>query len=407
MKKISLVMICSLLACSLNSFSKDPITSRDLARSNAAFAVDLYAKLASQDGNLFFSPYSISIALGMTYMGAEGQTALQMAGAMHFPENKSAFAEAFHSLQENVNRIQQYENVELNAANSLWIQDDYRIVPDYMGVVRSAFLAEVFNVNFKTDFEGTRQKINLWVEQQTKDKIKQLLAPGVLNAMTRMVLVNAIYFNGTWQYPFDEQQTAEAEFWTTPEDPIHAQFMTQKNDFRYMEDEKIQLLEMPYRGRSLSMVVLLPKDVVGLEDVEKMLTYDYLNTCMEKLSLREVIVHLPKFKTESQFGLSSTLKQLGMSDAFEPGKADFSGITGTLDLFISAVIHKAVVDVNEKGTEAAAATAVVMECTAMPMEPYQPPEIFRADHPFIFLIKENQTWSILFMGRIEEVTSDQ
>jgi serpin B len=254
-------------------------------------------------------------------------------------------------------------------------------------------------VDFVTETEKTRQKINRWVEDKTNDKIKNLIPEGALNAMTRLVLTNAIYFKGDWASQFDKDDTEDADFFVSPEKTVTASLMYQKEEFKYAENELLQILQLPYKGDDLSMLVLLPKEKIGLADLEKELTADKLTEWQKRMYEQEIEVYLPKFKMTSQFSLSETLKKMGMSDAFDPGKADFSGMTGNKDLFISAVLHKAFVEVNEKGTEAAAATGVMMQLSMALDEP-----VFRADHPFIFMIQDNKTGSILFVGRVMDPT---
>ncbi len=215
--------------------------------------------------------------------------------------------------------------------------------------------------------------------------------------MTRLVLTNAVYFKGDWVKPFDKKATKEEDFAISAQDKVKVPLMHQKAELGYAEEDTLQLLEMPYAGRELSMVVLLPKKVDGLAELEKSISVDRLDSLLSKLRAREVVTYLPKFKMEASFGLKPTLETLGMKRAFS-AEADFSGISEQKDLSISAVIHKAFVDVNEEGTEAAAATGIMMRATAA-RQTVQPP-VFRADHPFLFLIRETTTGSILFMGRL-------
>ncbi|MCK4339529.1 MAG: serpin family protein, partial [Candidatus Cloacimonetes bacterium] len=254
-------------------------------------------------------------------------------------------------------------------------------------------------VDFIVACEDARNQINEWVEQKTKDKIKELIKPGILDPLTRLVLVNAIYFKGKWEKEFEKKLTKDTPFWLTPEDSIHCPMMQQKGSFNYCENDSLQILELPYLGDDLSMIVLLPREVDGLKKLENCLTIDNLNKWMN-VSYQEIKVYLPKFKITSGFSLGKTLYDMGMTDAFIPYKADFSGMNGSKELFISKVIHKAFVDVNEEGTEAAAATAVVMLKAVAPKQPI----VFRADHPFVFLIRDNHSGSVLFLGRMVDPT---
>ncbi|MEW6360162.1 MAG: serpin family protein [Planctomycetota bacterium] len=363
---------------------------------NNQFALDLYGKLRQEEGNLFFSPYSISTALAMTHAGARGNTEKQMAQALHFGADQQKLHQAFSRLQGEINAVQKKGEVQLHVANALWAQKDYKFLKEFLAILNTCYEAGVTPMDFKTDAEGARKKINAWVEEKTKDKIKDLIKPGVLDAMTRLVLTNAIYFKGDWAEPFKEKNTKDEPFHLSAAKSVDVPMMTQTEDFRYMEDEQMQLLEMPYAGDEVSMLVILPKKVDGLAEIEGALAVGDLDAWIGKMHSDEVKVFLPRFTLTCEFGLADTLKEMGMPDAFAYGPADFSGMDGTRELFISAIIHKAFVDVNEKGTEAAAATAAVMTAGAMP----EPPPVFRADHPFLFLIWHRPSGSILFMGRM-------
>jgi serpin B len=251
-------------------------------------------------------------------------------------------------------------------------------------------------VDFITATENARKTINAWVEKKTNGKIKDLISPGVLDSMTRLVLTNAIYFKGNWAKQFKENRTQDAPFTLADGKKIEVAMMNQKAEFGYMETDTFQALELPYVDEELSMVILLPKEIDALNEFEKALTTENLNQRLAEIHKCEVVVFVPKFKTTSQFSLADVLKSMGMKDAFS-SDADFSGINGKRDLFISAVIHKAFVEVNEEGTEAAAATGVVMRLTSV--GPAAIP-VFRADHPFLFLIRDNLSGSILFIGRV-------
>jgi serpin B len=363
---------------------------------NQAFAFGLYEKLKEVEGNLFFSPYSISTALAMTYAGARSNTEEQMGTALHFTLDQKRFHPAFAWLEAQLKAIQEKGDIELNIANSLWAQEDYVFLKEFLDLIQSNYGTVLNHVDFKRACEAAREEINAWVEQKTKDKIKDLIKPGVLNALTRLVLTNAIYFKGRWDSQFIKSDTQGSPFWLSIDKSVEVPMMTQKRQFRYMENDSLQILELPYVGNDLAMIVLLPRKVDGLAQLEADLSLENLNMWIGHLRKREISVFLPKFKMTSQFRLSEILASMGMPDAFGED-ADFSGIDGTKDLFISAVIHKAFVDVNEEGTEAAAATAAVISVTSVPSKP---PPTFRADHPFVFLIHDNHSGSILFVGRI-------
>jgi serine protease inhibitor len=370
--------------------------SDDLAavvQGNTEFALDLYGQLAGTEGNLFFSPYSILTALAMTYAGARANTEAQMARTLHFSPDPERLHPTFAALEAQLDAAQESGAVRLSVANALWPQAGYDLLPDYLALTKAYYGAAIFPVDYRQT-EAARKRINAWVEQETENKIVDLIGPGILNALTRLVLVNAIYFKGNWASQFDEALTEEAPFWVTPGNGVPVPLMTRKATFGYTETESLQILELPYVGKSLSMIVLLPRQVDGLSELERALTWENLATWTSRLWQREVQVFLPRFRLTCDFELSEALKALGMIDAF--GEADFSGMDGSLELYIRAVIHQAFVDVNEEGTEAAAATAVVM--VTMSLQPSPP--VFRANHPFLFFIRENRTSSILFFGRM-------
>jgi len=366
---------------------------------NMNFAFDLYAQLKKDDGNLFLSPYSISTAMAMTYAGAKNETAEQMSKTLYFWLNAGDLHSKFGDVITKFNKQGQKGDYQLSIANALWAQKDYTFLDPFIDLNKTHYKAGLENVDFVKETEKTRLRINQWVEDQTNEKIKDLIPQGALDAMTRLVLTNAIYFKGDWVLKFDAEATKDAPFYISSEKTVTTPLMYQKEKFKYGQTQTLQTLELPYKGDDLSMLVLLPKAKDGLAGLEKELTADNLTKWQKQMRKQEVEVFLPKFKMTSQFGLSDTLKAMGMPDAFDESKADFSGMTGKKDLFISDVIHKAFVEVNEEGTEAAAATGVMMELSMVLEEP-----VFRADHPFVFMIKDNNTGSILFVGRIVDPT---
>jgi serpin B len=281
-------------------------------------------------------------------------------------------------------------------ANALWGQKGYAFRNEFLELLKANYGAGLREADFVKAAEDARRQINRWVEEQTKDKIKDLIPPGVLNAMTRLVLTNAIYYKAPWQHPFYEAVTKEDEFQVTPDQKVKVPMMSQAAGFKYLDGGDFQLLDMPYKGGNQSMLVLLPKKVDGLSQLEKSLTAQNLESWLAKSRLQQVQVAFPRFKFTREFELNKTLSAMGMPLAFSD-KADFSGMDGTKELYISNVIHKAFVDVHEKGTEAAAATAVVMEAKSAPPVAKQ---VFKADHPFVFVIRDHGTGSILFLGRV-------
>ena len=379
--------------------SGEDASLRAVSEGNNAFALDLYALLAKEEGNLFFSPNSISTALAMTYAGARGRTANQMKDVLHFPVDGAVLHRCFHVLLTQLNASQEEEEAyELHVANRLWGQQGYRFLPGFLELTRHYYGSELEEVDFANAAEQARRRINRWVADQTENKIRDLIGPGVLRRMTRLVLTNAIYFLGNWQRPFEEAATKETPFYVEPGREVAAHLMQQTDYFGYAETDDLQALEMGYRGGALAMVVLLPKERYGVQGLERSLTSGALDEMMAAMEHKRVRVFLPRFRIEGQFNLTGTLQAMGMTDAFGSA-ADFSGMTKEL-VFISAVIHKAFVDTNEKGTEAAAATAVMMLGSAAPGPPPPPPPVFRADHPFVFLIRDARSGAILFMGRV-------
>lgn len=373
-----------------------------VAAGNTAFALDLYAKLQPQAGNLFLSPYSISTALAMTYGGARGETESQMAKALHFELPQNELHPAFAGMEAGLAAVQKKDKIRLGVANSLWPQQGTAFLPDFLGLCKTHYSTAITPLDYANAAEPARKTINDWVEDKTSGKITDLIAPGVLNSNTRLVLVNAIYFKGDWASQFKSEATRNQPFHLSGGKTGEVPMMFQKLEFGYRENADLQVLELPYAGNDLSMIVLLPRKTEGLAELETKLTPDNLKQWTGGLERQEVEVFLPKFKLTSQFSLKDQLSALGMTAAFS-GKADFSGMNGQRDLILGAVIHKAFVDVNEEGTEAAAATGAVMQLTSV--EPQSAP-VFRADHPFVFLIRDNARGSILFIGRFSEIPKE-
>jgi serpin B len=332
----------------------------------------------------------------MTWAGARENTAVQMAETLHFTEKPAQFHRAIGDLISQLNAVQKETDVELSIANAIWAQKGYQFLDEFFRIVQQSYQADLKQVDFSSAAESARQAINAWVEQQTNEKIKDLLPPKVLNALTRLVLVNAIYFKGFWDNQFKSRDTREMEFWLLTEVAVKMPMMHQEHQFGYWENDWLQIIEMPYKEESLSLIVLLPKEKTGITDLEQKLNFENMMAWQSRLRKRKVIVFFPKFKIESQFSLGQTLSLMGMPDAFDPELADFSAMVGQKELYISAVIHKAFLEVNEEGSEAAAATGVVVSVTSIAPSP----PIFKADHPFVFFIRDNKSQSILFLGRV-------
>jgi serpin B len=364
---------------------------------NTKFALDLYQILRTMEGNIFFSPYSISTALAMTYAGARGSTESQMANVLRFLLEQEQLHPAFAWLEASLRDVEKKGRIQLSVANSLWPHKRLALLDEFLALTKRYYGVQITVVDYGRT-EEARRMINAWVEDKTENKIEELILPRMVDSSTDLVLVNAIYFKGDWANQFDEQLTHEAPFSIAPDKQVQVMMMTQKHEFRYAESGDLQVLELPYAGEDLSMLVLLPAEVGGLADLEDRLSVENLERWTKYLWETKVRVFLPRFELTLPIQLGETLKSMGMPDAFSGG-ADFSGMAKG-QLFISEVVHKAFVKVNEEGTEAAAATAVIMGRGAPPPVP-----TFRADHPFLFLIRENTTGSILFVGRVVDPTS--
>jgi len=375
-----------------------PPDAKKLALDNSAFAFDLYQKLRSSEGNLFFSPYSISAALAMTYAGARGNTEKQMAKTLRFSLDQERLHPACAQLQAWMNQLQESGSIKLHVANSLWPQEGYKFLDEYLSLVKKHYGVSINSVDYKSAHETARRTINKWVQDETADRIKDLIQPGVLDPLTTLVLANAIYFKGKWANPFHPHNTSDGPFYISATESVKIPLMALTARVRYGEMESLQVLELPYVGNRLSMLVLLPKEIEGLGALEAILSAKNLQAWRRGLHKTKVYMIVPKFKMTCQFRLDDTLRSMGITDSFSHLSADLSGMTGRRDLFIGAFVHKAFVEVNEEGTEAAAATGV-----GLPRGGAVPP-VFKADHPFLFIIQENQTGSILFMGRVADPT---
>jgi serpin B len=370
-----------------------------VAGSNA-FALDLYAQLRTQPGNLFFSPESISTAFAMAYAGAQGETATQMAHVFHYTLPPERLHPAVGALLAGMNGT--HDGFALHVADALWTQQNTNFLPAYLNLVQTDYGAGFRQVNFKTSPESVRATINSWVAQQTNDKIQNLLAPGTITPSTLLVITNAIYFKGAWLHPFNKNYTEPDDFHLSAKQTVKTPMMDRTGSYNYYDGGTFQEVELPYEGNELSMVVLLPKTIDGLPALEKSLTTANLSAWFGKLApAPKVNLQLPVFKMTQSFDLGGILSAMGMPQAFSK-TADFSGMTGKSLFQISRAVHKAYVDVNETGTEAAAATAMMMVGASQAEE--QQIIVFDADHPFLFLIRDTTTGSILFLGRLTNPT---
>lgn len=374
------------------------------ANANNAFAFDLYARLSqAKSGNLFFSPYSIDTALAMTLAGAKGETADQMTRVLHLQDAKAADAQQkLGALVKEINASGKEDDqvvFQLVVANALWAQHGYPFLPDYRKRVADTYGAQLAEVDYMGAPDAAQKQINDWVAHQTNDKITDLVPRSAISNLTRLILTNAVYFKSQWMQQFNKTQTRDEPFHSAGGTSANVPMMHQQHSFNYVEDDDLQAIELPYLLNRLSMIVLLPKKADGLGALEKSLSADRLAKLTAAMKGQPVVLALPRFKMTSEFSLGKTLGEMGMTDAFDVQKANFTGMTTAERLSISDAIHKAYVDVNEEGTEAAAATAMAMRGAALR---HQEPVRFTADHPFVFLIRHRASGAILFAGRVAD-----
>lgn len=395
--RLAICSVLLMLAVTVSALAQPPAKPdvASLVQGNNAFALALYNQVRGGSGNLFFSPYSISNALAMTYAGARGATAAEMARALHFTLPVDRFHPAFRELIMELNGHGLPREYQLVVSNALWGQrGDF--LPDFLQLVKTYYGSGIKQADFRIDPEGARLNINRWVASQTADKIKDLLAKGDVTRDARLILTNTIYFKGSWLQQFEPMATRPADFFVTPSDTVSVPLMHRVGHYPYADAGSFQALALPYEGEEVQMLVLLPKRKDGLAELEQSLTTEKLADTVAQLKDAEVAVALPKFKLTARMDLQPALSDLGMPIAFTE-QADFSGMNGRRDLAITKVVHQAYVDVDESGTEAAAATAVVISRTSI--QP-TPPITFRADHPFVFAIRDVRTGSLLFVGRL-------
>jgi len=368
-----------------------------------AFNFDFFRKLNSDpdnEGNIFYSPYSVFTALAMTYEGSGGLTAEEMENVLHIEQNNDSFHLYMKSLYEYLNENSEYN---ISTANALWVNNNYDLLEDYVNIIETYYGGKASDIDY-SDPQVAADIINDWVESQTNNLIKDLVPASAIDPiLTMLILTNAIYFKGTWEIMFDEDNTTERDFTNTDGDVAQVDTMKiidTEDNFNYIENDEMQMLELPYSGDDISMMIILPKDGTDTDDIISSINKDTYNDWIDEMYETELDLYLPKFKFETSYTLNDYLKELGMQKAFT-GNADFSGMFGLYDIYISSVIHKAFIEVNEEGTEAAAATAVIMALTSA--EPTEPPQriVFDCDHPFLFTIHHKETNTILFMGQVE------
>jgi serpin B len=392
-KRIGTLLVAASLSVPIAPAAQADAAEEDdqaVVHGNSAFAFDLYSELKGTEGNLFFSPFSVSVALAMTYAGARIGTEEQMARVLHFDLPQDRLHGAFSTLSDP---SPDDGGSRLMVANALWAQEGYDFLDEFLALADEHYDGGFREVDFQGVTERARQTINEWIASQTEGTIEKLLHPGDLDPAVALVLTNAIFFKGTWLGRFEPRHTQDGPFRIDLENDVMVPMMHRTGRFAYAEEESLSVLELPYEGDRLAMVVLLPKTIDGLAELESSLSNENLDRWLARLMEQPVRMSLPRFGIDSRFDLAETLCGMGMTDAFS-GRADFSGMTGRRDLFLSMVVHQAQLEVTEEGTEAAAGTAVVLKRGG-------PPATFMADHPFVFLIRDRQTGSILFIGRVE------
>jgi serpin B len=363
---------------------------RELVKANNEFALEMYSDLSKNEkGNIFFSPYSIFSAFAIVYEGARGKTADEIKSVFHFPEYEK-LRPNFAAIYNNINKKGDYE---LRTGNALWVQQDFHLFDNYKDTVERYYGGKASNLDFYREPVESIKTINKFIEEQTDGKIKDLIRPEDLSKETVLIITNAIYFKGTWVWRFDPKETRETDFKISPGNTVKVPMMYMKPPkwakFNYTETEDLQILELPYKGGKISMLILLPKKDISSVEPLSLEKIEEWKSKMKETTLYEI--YIPKFELRTRYYLNDNLRRLGMPTAFTDG-ADFSGMTKE-GIFISRVIHEGYVKVDEEGTEAAAATGVIM---AKSIEGV----IFRVDHPFIFIIQERDTGNILFLGKV-------
>jgi serpin B len=370
----------------------------NITEANNQFSFKLFSELNNiKNKNIFYSPYSIFTALAIAYEGAKGKTADEMQSIFRFPLDNDTRRNEFLKIINEINKDD--KKYQLNVANALWAEQDYNFLEEYFKIIEEYYRANVTNMDFKNEPEDSRKIINNWIENKTNDKIKDLIPPGYIDPLTRLVITNAIYFKGKWKIQFDPNKTSEQDFYIDPNKSVEVPMMYLKDRFNYTRTKDFQILELPYEDSELSMLILLPNEN-NLNLIEESINSQNLSAWQKNLTETKIEIYIPKFKFETRYFLCETLKNMGIQSAFNPYLANFSGIDGTNNLYIGSVIHQAFVEVNEEGTEAAAATAVIV--VTMGGGEYTP--IFLANHPFIFLIQDRSSGNILFLGRVNDPT---
>jgi serpin B len=376
-----------------------PDELKALVAGDTRFGCDLLAAAGKPGENLILSPFGVSAVFGMVSHGARGKTLDQMRTVLHLPADDRAVAAGFGELSRQVNAVGRGGAIELATANAVWGQKGYPWRAEYLDTLKGGYGAAVREADFAANAERERQAINRWVEGRTRERIKDLIAQGVLDALTRMVLVNAVYMKAKWEHEFDPKLTRPQPFAAGGGAPVSAPLMYQKEHFPLLETDTFQAIELPYKGRQVSMLAFLPRAADGLPAFEKLFTSANLaKWTADPWPTPEVKTYLPRWKAETTTDLKTLLVGMGMTDLFDPNRADLSGMADTRELYVSAAVQKAFVEVNEEGTEAAAATAAVAATRAAPVPTRE--YVFRADRPFVYALRHNPTGTLLFVGRV-------
>ena len=390
-----LTIVAAVLICAGSAAQpEDAVTS--LVGANDSFAFRLYSDLAKDRTNLVVSPFGLSMALAMASAGATGSTLEEMRRTLAVNHGEAAFHQACAELRQRIGRSLKDGSVTLDLRNAIWLQKDYDINEVFSDTLATHYRARLNQTDFRGNPAAALDGINTWIREATRGRVKNMLGPESITADTRFILVNTIFFKGRWHSKF-ERGTRQEPFFVTPEQRVAVPMMFQKNKFRSAERDGVSILELPYVDAGFSMVIFLPKNRDGLGDLERILDAEHVNKWLRALGPSEIKVYLPRFSFDSDMPLKNALSRLGMPRAFSQEQADFTRMSPRRPLFLSSVRQRAGIEVDEEGTTAWAATAVGESFGEAPPPPV---EVFRADHPFVFMITNNSTGSILFLGRV-------
>ncbi len=395
-----LIAALGVSACHVQAAFADTIGREEkvaVAMANNAFATEVYHQIKTKSGNLVFSPYSLFMALSMTCAGARQDTETQITEVLHFPAEPSQVHQALNAWNRDLEASGQ-QGYELYNANALWTQEGQQLLAEFTDLLQTYYDATFTPLDFAHAPQQAVETINAWGSKHTQGKIVELLTPHNIPRNLALILTNAIYFKGAWRSPFDKERTNEAVFTLLDGHQVNVPMMQQTINVLYGEDQLMQAIELPYghpeQAIPVAMYVFLPKDPTTFSECETALSADYIEQLVGTLQPQKATIGFPRFQIQGDFSLPETLQALGMTDAFSLPPADFSGITGSQDLYISEVLHKVILEVNEEGSEAAGTSAVMMSRgLARPIE-------FLADHPFWIMIRDTMTGGILFWGRI-------